>query len=158
MLGKDALDKLDDVIERIEALEKISFAPSIIEGAHQKWYESSKANARFVSNAEFDEFVKVLVDGTGLSRDNYLVYEGSTVVELKASYLKTLSAGGHTLSIVSKNGTASTTFTVVKDAKQNTPQTGDNSGLYLWIAMLFVGIVAVIGVLCAAKKKKRIAE
>ncbi len=158
LLGEDARNKLNELIERIAELEKVSFAPSIVEGAHQKWYESSKANARFVSNAEFDEFVKVLVDGTGLSRDNYLAYEGSTVVELKASYLKTLSAGEHTLSVVSKNGTASTTFTVVKDAKQNTPQTGDNSGLYLWIAMLFVGIAAVIGVLCAAKKKKRIAE
>ncbi len=64
MLGEDALDKLDDVIARIEALEKISFAPSIIEGAGLKWNaDTATKGARFVSDAEFDEFVKMLVDG-----------------------------------------------------------------------------------------------
>lgn len=158
LLGEDARDKLNELAERIAELEEISFAPSIIEGAHQKWYERSNANARFVSNAEFDEFRTVLVDGAELSKTDYLAYEGSTVVELKASYLKTLSASEHTLSVVSKNGTASTTFTVVKEAKQNNPQTGDDSGLSLWIALLVLSGGAALAILCTTKKKKRMAR
>ena len=40
-----------------------------------------------------------------LDDSKYTVSEGSTVVEVKEDYLNTLSAGAHTLSIVSVNGT-----------------------------------------------------
>ncbi|MGN0457729.1 MAG: hypothetical protein ACI4IL_01995, partial [Eubacterium sp.] len=62
-----------------------------------------------------------------------------TVVTLKADYVATLSAGEHTIGIVSTNGTATTTFTVkAKTANKDmkSPQTGnDESALYF--AMLF---------------------
>ena len=51
------------------------------------------------------------------------------VVTLKADYVATLSAGEHTISIVSTSGTATTTYTVnAKAAVDNdteSPQTGD---------------------------------
>lgn len=124
MLGTDEIEKVNNLSERIAELERISFAPSIIEGAGQSWNTKSGENARFRSNAEFSEFRKVLVDGNEIGNGNYIVSEGSTVVELKAEYLKTLSAGMHTLSVVSQNGTATTTFNIVKDADENSPRTG----------------------------------
>ena len=61
--------------------------------------------------------------------------EGSTIVTLKADYVATLSAGEHTIGIVSTSGTATTTFTVnaktVADNDANSPQTGDNSMMWL---------------------------
>ena len=49
-------------------------------------------------------------------------------MELKADYLNTLSAGEHTLSIVSENGTASTMFTIEKKAAlDNAKNTSVNS-------------------------------
>ncbi len=61
--------------------------------------------------------------------------EGSTIVTLKADYVATLSAGEHTIGIVSTSGTATTTFTVnaktVADNDTNSPQTGDNSMMWL---------------------------
>ena len=61
--------------------------------------------------------------------------EGSTIVTLKADYVATLSAGEHTIGIVSTSGTATTTFTVnaktAADNDTNSPQTGDNSMMWL---------------------------
>lgn len=151
------LPSLDDVKlgEKIAALEKISFAPSIIEGAGQSWNSGSGKNALFRSNAEFDEFVKVLVDGKELDKSNYTAYAGSTVAELKVAYLKTLAAGTHTLSVVSRNGQADTTFTVEKERKNNSPKTGENNDVVMWIALLFISSEVMTGIGTAKKSKKK---
>ncbi len=156
MLGNDAAEKVKALDEKIAALEKISFAPSIIEGAGQSWNSGSGKNALFRSNAEFDEFVKVLVDGKELDKSNYTAYAGSMVVELKVAYLKTLAAGTHTLSVVSRNGQADTTFTVEKERKNNSPKTGENNDVVMWIALLFIssGVMTGIGTAKKSKKKK----
>lgn len=155
MLGNDAAEKVKALDEKIAALEKISFAPSIIEGVGQSWNSGSGKNALFRSNAEFDEFVKVLVDGKELDKSNYTAYAGSTVVELKVAYLKTLAAGTHTLSVVSRNGQADTTFTVEKERKNNSPKTGENHDVVMWIALLFISSEVMTGMGVAKKSKKK---
>ena len=65
-----------------------------------------------LSNAAYEYFQKVQVDGKDLDVSNYTVKEGSTIVTLKAEYLETPSVGKHTLAIVSETGTATTEFTV----------------------------------------------
>ena len=153
MLGQEALDKIGALAEKVAELEKISFAPSIIEGAGQRWNGEGGANARFRSNAVFEEFRRVLVDGRELDSANYIAYAGSTVVELKSAYLNTLSAGEHTLSIVSQNGTAVTTFTVEREVAADSPKTGGAADLLLWMALLFVSGGVLAGTAIADKKK-----
>ena len=121
----------------------------------------------FRSNAAFGDFIRVELDGKTLDAANYTVKEGSTIVTLKADYVGALSAGEHTIGIVSTSGTATTTFTVkaktVVDENTNpaqtvendteSPRTGDNSHMVLWIALLFVSgsLLTVTGVY--SKKK-----
>ena len=54
---------------------------------------------------------------------------------VNADYVGALSTGEHTIGIVSTSGTATTTFTVnaktVADNDTNSPQTGDNSMMWL---------------------------
>lgn len=95
-----------------------AFKAMIIEGANGKWQKGSEDALSFTSNAAFADFLKVQVDGKDLDASNYTVEEGSTIVTLKPSYLETLSAGKHTLAIVSDTGTAETEFTVVAAEKQ----------------------------------------
>ncbi len=95
-----------------------AFKAMIIEGANGKWQKGSEDGLSFTSNAAFADFQKVQVDGNDVDSSNYTVKEGSTVVTLNASYLETLSAGKHTLAIVSDTGTAETEFTVVAAEKQ----------------------------------------
>ena len=144
--------KLDDTI-----ISKLS--PEIIEGTGQSVTEGEKKELTFRSNAVFSDFIPARLDGKTLDEKNYTVKEGSTVVTLKADYVATLSAGEHTIGIVSTNGTATTTFTVkVKTAVDNdtdSPQTGDNSHMALWIAVLFVSGGALIVTGIYSRKKKR---
>ena len=144
--------KLDDTV-----ISKLS--PEIIEGKGQSITAGEKKELTFRSNAAFSDFILAQLDGKNLDEKNYTVKEGSTVVTLKADYVATLSAGEHTIGIVSESGTATTTFTVnakeVADNDTKSPQTGDNSHTALWIAILFVsgGLLTVTAVY--GKRKKR---
>lgn len=86
--------------------------PAILEGANGEWVKGSVHTLRFRSNAEFSHFLRVEVDGVVVDGKNYIASQGSTIVELNAEYLGTLSAGIHTITIVSTDGSASATFTV----------------------------------------------
>lgn len=77
----------------------------------------------FRSSAPIEFFQKVLVDDREVAAENYVLTEGSTIVTLKASFLKTLGVGEHKLSVVSATGTAETTFTVAEAAKPAPGQT-----------------------------------
>lgn len=95
-----------------------AFKAMIIEGANGEWQKGSEDALSFTSNAAFADFLKVQIDGKDVDSSNYTVKAGSTIVTLKPSYLETLSAGKHTLAIVSDTGTAETEFTVVAAEKQ----------------------------------------
>lgn len=98
-------------------------APSIIEGAGQTITVDTVKDLSFRSAAPIKYFQKVLVDDKEVDTENYVLTEGSTIVTLKASFLKTLGVGEHKLSVVSATGTAETTFTVAEAAKPAPGQT-----------------------------------
>ena len=50
--------------------------------------EGSADGLKFKSNAEYANFLKVLVDNAEITAENYEVKEGSTVVTLKVHTLK----------------------------------------------------------------------
>lgn len=156
------------LIEYKEAQEPVQ-PPVIIAGANGSWQKSGTDGLSFTSNAAFADFIKVQVDGKDLDASNYTVKEGSTIVTLNAAYLNTLSVGKHTLSIVSANGTATTEFTITaaqtggdttpqepdKNGGDTTnPQTGDNSNVLLWIAILFVSGSGLFGATIYRRKRK----
>ena len=133
------------------------FKAVIIEGANGTWQKGTKDGLSFTSNATFADFQKVQVDGKDLDASNYTVKEGSTIVTLNAEYLETLSVGKHTLAIVSETGTAETEFTIkaapASDDTQS-PQTGDNSNMMLWIALMLIAVCGLTGAMVYGQKKK----
>lgn len=102
------------------------FKPIITAGVNGTWKPDSGADLSFTSNAAFADFIKVQIDGQDLDPQYYDVREGSTIVTLKDSYLKTLSVGEHTIAIVSVTGTASTIFKV--EAVANPPENQNPDG------------------------------
>lgn len=98
-------------------------APTIIEGAGQAITVDTAKDLSFRSNAPIRYFQKVLVDDKEVAAENYVLTEGSTIVTLKTSFLKTLGVGEHKLSVVSTTGTAETTFTVAEAPKPTPGQT-----------------------------------
>ena len=132
--------------------ETIPAAPTeynILDGANSQWTQDSDGNLSVRGSGAFSEFVGVKVDGKSVDEKYYTVKEGSTIVTLKAGYLNTLTVGSHTLEIIWTDGSASTTFTV----KADSPQTGDNSMMPLWIALLFVSGFGVVATTVIGKKK-----
>ena len=101
----------------------------------------------FRSTAAFSTFQGVQVDGKTLAKSNYTAEEGSTVVYLKAAYLKTLAAGKHTITILSTAGNTSMDFTI--GGKSSSPKTFDAGvGIYAVTALL-----SVTGMAWTAKKR-----
>ncbi len=101
---------------------------SIIEGANSV----VNSNAlKIKADGEFSKFTGVKVDGEIVDSSNYTATEGSTIIEFKADYLKTLDAGEHTVSVVFTDGEAITKFEIVEDknTNNNTDKNENNDNL-----------------------------
>ncbi len=152
---------------------------TITEGAGQTVTKGN--SAIFTSQAPFDKFLGVQIDGENVEDTNYTAVSGSTRITLKADYINGLAEGEHTLAIISNDGAASTVFTVnaksvtpddttgfddrVKPGDEsnpdndivkgvNAPGTGDSSYMVPWAALLFICGVGIAAILI--KKKRQI--
>ena len=111
--------------EKGKSEEIAILAPEIIDGKGQTMVVDAAKDLSFRSNAPIGYFQKVLVDDKEVAAESYVLTEGSTIVTLKTSFLKTLGVGEHKLSVVSSTGTAETNFTVTEAAKP-TPTPGSS--------------------------------
>ena len=104
--GKTELTAENTVTEKVP--------PSIIQGNDARWKKGESSTLTFRSDAAFEDFAEVLVDGAALSSESYEKRngEGNIIVELRESYLEQLAEGEHTLAIRSARGDATTHFTV----------------------------------------------
>ena len=104
--GKTELTAENTVTEKVP--------PSIIQGSDARWKKGESSTLTFRSDAAFEDFAEVLVDGAALSSESYEKRngEGNIIVELRESYLEQLAEGEHALAIRSARGDATTHFTV----------------------------------------------
>lgn len=136
------------LVLRTEPVAKL--APTIVEGANGKHQTGGNTDLTFRSDASFEDFLSVSVDGKVLDKNQYTLREGSILVTLKADYLSTLSVGQHTLGVNSASGTAETVFTVT--AAPAVVPTGDTAGLTLWVSL---AALCGLGTLVVVSRKKR---
>lgn len=146
-----------------------------LDGSNGSWTNNSNGTLTFRANGDFSKFTGVKIDGMLIDPKNYTAKSGSTIITLKADYLKTLSVGTHKLTVVYTDGECSTNFEVKQAASEQTkpterdksdtttptggkdttsPQTGDNSNMLLWVALLFVSGAGVLGTTVYSKKKR----
>lgn len=159
--------------------------PKITAGDGAAVTQGEKKELAFTSDASFADFIRVELDGTALEEKNYTKKEGSTIITLNRDFVAALSAGEHTLAIVSKSGTATAKFTVkAKPAETATPQTtvtpqptaqptptaqpqptvqpvspipstGDTANPALWFALLIVSGSALAAISVLRRKANR---
>ena len=159
--------------------------PKITAGDGATVTQGEKKELPFTSDASFADFLRVELDGTTLDEKNYTKREGSTIITLNRDFVATLSVGEHTLSIVSKSGTATAKFTVkAKPTETTTPQptvtpqptaqptqtaqpqptvqpvspiprTGDTANPALWFALLIVSGSALAAIFVLRRKDNR---
>ena len=153
--------------------------PKITAGDGAAVTQGDKKELSFTSDASFADFLRVELDGTALEEKNYTKREGSTIITLNRDFVAALSVGEHTLSIVSKSGTATAKFTVkAKPTETTTPQptvtpqptaqpqptvqpvspiprTGDTANPALWFALLIVSGSALAVIFVLRRKGNR---
>lgn len=79
--------------------------------------DDNKDYSYFTSDADFARFEDVKVDNNAINKNvDYIAESGSTKVTLKAAFINTLTNGTHKIEIVSNNGSASTEFTITRNA------------------------------------------
>ena len=128
-------------------------APSITDGSNAKWGKGDENGLTFKSDAAFSDFVEVLVDGKTITAENYEKREGSIVIQLKASYLATLAAGEHTLTIRSASGDATTKFTIEAEVVPPAPES-TNAWVWIVVGVVALGACAAVVVFIIRKRKK----
>ena len=128
-------------------------APSITDGSNAKWGKGDENGLTFKSDAAFSDFVEVLVDGKTVAAENYEKREGSIVIQLKASYLATLAAGEHTLTIRSASGDATAKFTIEAEVVPPAPES-TNAWVWIVVGVVALGACAAVVVFIIRKRKK----
>ena len=121
---KNGVTKTKDITIKVNAALA---SYKIISGADSEWKQNTDETITIIGNGEFSKFESVKVDGSIIDAKNYTAKEGSTIIILKADYLKTLSVGTHSFEIVWADGSAVTSFKVSKNTSDN-EDSKDNNG------------------------------
>lgn len=112
----------DSLLALSQAISGLVRLPVMLYGDGQIWSTNAESGLYFASDADYDTFIKVLVDGKEIDASFYTVSKGSmderTVVLLSKEFLSKLAVGKHTISIVSESGAAKAQFNV-KEAELN---------------------------------------
>ena len=138
-VDKDNNGRCDVCKERLST-ETVEYV--MTEGSDTTWLNTSSQGLVFRCNADFAKFDHVEVDGNTISSLNYTVSNGSTIVELNASYMKRLTIGQHKIAIVSSDGRADASFTIKQGSASNRDEEGGRS--VLWVVVAGIAILAMI--------------
>ena len=164
--AKKAYDDLDEGVKKLvnpkyltklEKLAKALMDYKIIKGNGRGWFSNIEnlVNLSFTANGPYDKYTYVKIDGKELDTSYYFDAEGSTIITLKASYLKNLSHGKHTIDIGYEDGElsgeASGYFLVV--LYSDSPATGDTTNLVLFGVLGLSSLLALAAMTVARKKR-----
>ena len=138
--------------EKLDKLTNGIVAYDIVKGDGSSWAKGTDGSITFTVNGPISKFSGIKIDGKAVDAQYYDIKAGSTIITLKDSYLETLAAGEHSITVVYTDGETSGTFNV--QAKSTTPATGDNSNIFLWIVLLFISGGAVITLTVVDRKRK----
>ena len=102
----------------------------------------------------FNELGILYIDGNEISKDNYTISKGSTIITISNSYLNTLDEGEHTITANLSGKEVMGHFNIsdgIDDSPINNPPTNDN--IVFYILMLGISIFGLLGVELFYKKR-----
>ena len=166
---KDALALVEEGKNITEQATVDGYADAInkvIEGEGGTFVKKSGKDISIRIDHEYTENVKVEVDGKEVSKTNYKVIKGSTIVTFNKEYLESLPVGNHEVKVYFKDGYATTTLIIKEQTKDNNEKkdtisnnqenvkaenkqevkkvnTGDNTNI-IGITLLLVGSLIVL--------------
>ena len=144
----------DELKEKLESLLENLLDYRIIAGNGSQWTAGDDGSIVMTANGPVEKFIGIEVNGKAVDSGNYTVKSGSTIITLKPEYLNTLSAGKHTLTVIYTDGETSGAFEIVMNTETATPETGDNSNIAFWMALMFMAACALTGTMAYSQKRK----
>ena len=121
----------------------------VIDGANQSIVAGDAKDLTIRIDADRDLYDHAELDDVAVDESNLIIESGSTIVTLKASYVKKLKAGEHTLRVFFTDGKYAETKIYVE------PNTGDRSPLALYIALILLAGCGIAGTVIYTKKSKK---
>lgn len=124
--------------------------------SNNTWNSGDSKGLTFCVNGDFAKFTGLKIDGELIDKNYYTAVSGSTIITLKAEYLKTLSVGEHKLTVVYTDGECDTKFEIAKATNEQTkpskqktditsPKTVDSTNVAVWLTILFVCVAVMMG-------------
>ena len=153
-LGGDQAKVDPAAVKKLSTLKTKLTDYRIIKYSTSRWSKSSSSGLTVTANGHFDNFIGVKMDGKYIDSENYTAKSGSTVVTLKASYLKKLKTGKHTVAVCFGDGdfTGEADFTFKVNDYAVTPATGDSSNILLWSGMSVCSAMALAALVIFKKR------
>ncbi len=155
----------DTITSDITLYAKWQFDYKILEGKDQTFADK---DLTIKTNGDLTKLEKIKVNDKVVDEKYYELKKGSTILTLKADYLKSLENANYTITFDYSDGSVSTTFkinqetklasnttedtTTTEEIKTTNPKTGDN--VMKFIILLGVSIVGFIIIAIVALKKK----
>lgn len=154
----------DTINKAIEGLVKKNKDYKVTEG--ETFVKESGKDISIRIDHEYTENVKVEVDGKEVSKTNYKVIKGLTIVTFNKEYLESLPVGNHEVKVYFEDGYATTTLIIKEQTKDSNEKkdtisnnqenvkaenkqevkkvnTGDNTNI-IGITLLLVGSLIVL--------------
>lgn len=124
----------------------------ILSGSGKRWNQNSTTNLEFIADGPFGKLEDILIDGKSVGVTYASTDAKGTKVTLKPDYLKKLSLGNHTITLVYEDGgEASGTFTIQKAT--SSANTGDGFRPIL-LACLMTASAAALAALLILRRKR----
>lgn len=124
---------------------------SFIEGLNSSWTPDSEGGLHFKTDGPFESLKAIKVNGVTLEQKYFTVAKGSTVIDLKEEFLRSLEAGTYTLSATYENGACETNFMV---GESEMAPTGDHSRPVLYLCVFCLSAAALYFAAPRPRKKE----
>ncbi len=126
---------------------------NITKGSKATWYQESKKTLSFTTDGDRADIAGIKIDGKDLPKAYYdLSGKDNGIVTLKNLFLKKLSVGKHTITILFEDGQAEGTFRVAKGLDDSNPETGDGFRMGLWMSVMGLSAASAAALLLLRKK------
>lgn len=116
----------------------------VLNGENQDFVVANDNSLTFRFSIDYDTFVsegKVFLNGEEVSRNNYKITKGSTIITFNKDYTKQLKGGNYSLKAQVNDGSVTTNFSIENSLS---PNTGDN--IMFYVSLLILSVISLLGI------------
>ena len=139
-------------LNKEETKPQTAVKPKLLNISNNPYIKKSGKPVIIKINSELKSFTKLLVDGKEITKNNYTLASGSTIITLKAEYLDQLKSGKHKVEVITKDGKVTVEITIKDAVKTNRRRGADTADRTSIVGIAVLMIISIIGMIILRKK------